>query len=56
MQGELGAALTVEDFVLVGLSYRHGNIGRVGVEALQKILELTRRGGAQGVGILRQDL
>lgn len=42
MQEGLCLALLVEDFVLVGLCYCHGNGGRVGIETVNEVLPLAR--------------
>jgi hypothetical protein len=54
MQEGLGPTLRDEDFMLLGVCYRHGNIGGVGVEALDKRRPFARGGYLQGVGVVLQ--
>lgn len=50
-QESLRAALTIQDRGLIGLGYRHGNFGRIGIECLYEALERlgVRRTQLEGV-------
>jgi hypothetical protein len=54
MQKRSRLALLIEDFVLISVSYRHGNFGRVGVEALNESFPLLGSGKLQLMRVVSQ--
>lgn len=51
-QEGLGTTLTVQDHVLLGLSYRHGNFSGIGIKRLDELRKCLGVGGSQLKGVL----